>query len=69
MPRMLDMLTDFGTDVIRIEAPAGADPGAGVSVARHGYDLPNLHRNKCSLTLNVREPEGQALVPAHGQSC
>ena len=60
-PTCCRVLADFGADVIRIEAPAGADPSAGVSGARHGYDMLNLHRNKRSLTLNLKDPEGRAL--------
>jgi crotonobetainyl-CoA:carnitine CoA-transferase CaiB-like acyl-CoA transferase len=60
-PACCRILADFGADVIRIEAPAGADPSAAVSGARHGYDMLNLHRNKRSLTLNLKDPEGHAL--------
>ena len=60
-PTCCRVLADFGADVIRIEAPAGADPSAGVSGARHGYDMLNLHRNKRSLTLNLKDAEGRAL--------
>lgn len=60
-PACCRILADFGADVIKIEAPAGADPSAGVSGARHGYDMLNLHRNKRALTLNLKEPEGHAL--------
>ena len=60
-PTCCRVLADFGADVIRIEAPAGADPSAGVSGARHGYDMLNLHRNKRSVTLNLKAPEGRDL--------
>jgi crotonobetainyl-CoA:carnitine CoA-transferase CaiB-like acyl-CoA transferase len=60
-PNCCRVLADFGADVIKIEAPAGADPGAGVSGARHGSDMLNLHRNKRSLTLNLKAPEGRAV--------
>ncbi len=60
-PTCCRVLADFGADVIKIEAPAGVDPSAGVSGARHGYDMLNLHRNKRSLTLNLKDPEGRAL--------
>ena len=60
-PTCCRVLADFGADVVRIEAPAGADPSAGVSGARHGYDMLNLHRNKRSLTLDLKDPDGHAL--------
>jgi len=60
-PTCCRVLADFGADVIKIEAPVGADPSAGVSGARHGYDMLNLHRNKRALTLNLKAPEGRAL--------
>jgi crotonobetainyl-CoA:carnitine CoA-transferase CaiB-like acyl-CoA transferase len=60
-PACCRVLADFEADVIKIEAPLGVDPSAGVSGARHGYDMLNLHRNKRSLTLNLKEPKGKAL--------
>lgn len=60
-PTCCRVLADFGADVIKIEAPQGVDPNAGISGARHGYDMLNLHRNKRSLTLNLKKPEGRAL--------
>jgi crotonobetainyl-CoA:carnitine CoA-transferase CaiB-like acyl-CoA transferase len=59
-PTCCRVLADFGADVIKIEAPEGVDPNAGVSGARHGYDMLNLHRNKRSMTLNLKTPEGLA---------
>lgn len=53
------MLADFGADVIRIEPPPGVDPNEGLFAAdRMGGDFQNLNRNKRSLTLNLKEPEG-----------
>jgi len=60
-PTCCRVLADFGADVIKIEAPTGVDPNAGMSGARHGYDMLNLHRNKRGLTLNLKTPEGVAL--------
>jgi crotonobetainyl-CoA:carnitine CoA-transferase CaiB-like acyl-CoA transferase len=60
-PTCCRVLADFGADVIKIEAPEGVDPNAGMSGARHGYDMLNLHRNKRSLTLNLKKPEGLAV--------
>jgi len=57
-PTCCRILADFGADVIKIEAPPGVDPNEGMSGARHGYDMINLHRNKRSVTLNLKEPKG-----------
>jgi crotonobetainyl-CoA:carnitine CoA-transferase CaiB-like acyl-CoA transferase len=61
-PTCCRVLADFGADVIKVEAPAGVDPNANMSGARHGYDMLNLHRNKRSLTLNLKAPEGRELL-------
>lgn len=60
-PTCCRVLADFGADVIKIEAPEGVDPNAGMSGARHGYDMLNLHRNKRAMTLNLKKPEGREL--------
>jgi len=57
-PTSTRILADFGADVIRIEPPPGVDPNEGMSGERHGSDMMNLHRNKRSLTLNLKKPEG-----------
>jgi crotonobetainyl-CoA:carnitine CoA-transferase CaiB-like acyl-CoA transferase len=57
-PTCCRVLADFGADVIKIEAPDGVDPNEGMSGARLGYDMQNLHRNKRSMTLNLKKPEG-----------
>ena len=59
-PTCCRILADFGADVIKIEAPPGVDPNEGISGSRHGYDMINLHRNKRSMTLNLKESEGRA---------
>ena len=59
-PTCCRIFADFGADVIKIEAPDGVDPNEGMSGPRHGYDMQNLHRNKRSLTLNLKEADGRA---------
>jgi len=60
-PTCVRILGDFGADIIKIEAPAGVDPNEGMSGARDGYDMINLHRNKRSLTLNLKERRGHEI--------
>jgi len=60
-PTCVRILGDFGADIIKIEAPAGVDPNEGMSGARDGYNMINLHRNKRSLTLNLKERCGHEI--------
>ncbi len=61
-PTCVRMLADFGADVIRIEPPRGVDPNEGMfSANRMSGDFQNLNRNKRSLTLNLKKPEGLAV--------
>ena len=55
-PTAVRQLADWGARVIKIEAPPG--PGEGMGGPRHGPDFQNLHRNKRSLTLDLKAPEG-----------
>jgi crotonobetainyl-CoA:carnitine CoA-transferase CaiB-like acyl-CoA transferase len=57
-PTAVRQLADWGAGVIKIETPP--EPGAGESMGgpRHGPDFQNLHRNKRSLTLDLKSPEG-----------
>jgi crotonobetainyl-CoA:carnitine CoA-transferase CaiB-like acyl-CoA transferase len=62
-PTTARQLADWGADVIKIEPPASLDDEAGGSLIgmRHGSDFQNLHRNKRSLTLNLKSPEGREI--------
>jgi crotonobetainyl-CoA:carnitine CoA-transferase CaiB-like acyl-CoA transferase len=61
-PTCCRILADFGADVVKVEAPPGLDPNAGISGSRLGYDMQNLHRSKRSLSLNLKSPEGRELL-------
>jgi crotonobetainyl-CoA:carnitine CoA-transferase CaiB-like acyl-CoA transferase len=61
-PTCTRIFSDFGADVIKIESPPGLDPNENMSGPRHGYDMQNLHRNKRSLTLNLKTAEGKAVL-------
>jgi formyl-CoA transferase len=56
-PTAVRQLADWGADVIKIEAPGGAKSDA-TGGRRSGPDFQNLHRNKRSLTLNLKSKEG-----------
>jgi crotonobetainyl-CoA:carnitine CoA-transferase CaiB-like acyl-CoA transferase len=59
-PTAVRYFADWGANVIKIEMP----PGAGdmdMGGPRHGPDFQNLHRNKRSITLNLKEPDGRAV--------
>jgi len=56
-PTCVRHLADWGADVIRIEPPGGSD---GFGGDRDGFDFQNLHRNKRSLALNLKDPAGHA---------
>ena len=57
-PTCVRIFADFGADVIKIETPPGTDRKDGIGGPRHGFDMQNLHRNKRSITLNLKTPEG-----------
>src|ERR1700712_4100779 len=59
-PTAARQLADWGADVIKIELPAGLDE-SDMGGPRHGPDFQNLHRNKRSLTLNLKEADGIAI--------
>jgi formyl-CoA transferase len=56
-PTAVRQLADWGADVIKIEPPGGPATDATGS-RRSGPDFQNLHRNKRSLTLNLKNPDG-----------
>ena len=59
------LLADFGAEVIKLEDPARGDPMRQWGREKpHGLSLwwPVIARNKKSVTLNLRHPEGQALA-------
>lgn len=59
------LLADFGAEVIKIESPSDGDPMRGWGrYQKNGRSLwwPIIARNKKSVTLNLREEEGQQLA-------
>jgi crotonobetainyl-CoA:carnitine CoA-transferase CaiB-like acyl-CoA transferase len=61
-PTAVRQLADWGAQVIKIEMPAAMDEGEGVGGPREGSDFQNVHRNKRGMTLNLKSPEGVAIL-------
>ena len=57
-PTCVRQLADWGADVVKIEQPGRGDGQMGD--ARLGADFQNLHRNKRSITLNLKSEGGKA---------
>ena len=60
-PTAVRQLADWGADVVKIEAPPGEDARSMVSGSRRGFDFQNLHRNKRSMTLNLKAAKGREI--------
>ena len=58
-PTAVRQLADWGAQVIKVESPEG---DAGMGGERHGPDFQNLHRNKRSMTLNLKSADGVAIL-------
>ena len=61
-PTAVRLLADWGAEVIKIEPPPRKDGKVNsVTGGRRGPDEQNLHRNKRSLAINLKKPDGQEL--------
>ncbi len=59
-PTCVRQFADFGAQVVKVEAPGSGDGGMGGP--RLGSDFQNLHRNKRSITLDLKHPAGKAAL-------
>src|SRR5262245_61510429 len=57
-PTCVRQLADMGARVVKIEARTDIDGDA----PRHGFDFQNLHRNKRSMTLDLKAPRGREVL-------
>lgn len=60
-PTCVRQLADWGANVVKIEMPPHLEEGDPMGGPRDGADFINLHRNKRSLTLDLKSPEGVAV--------
>ena len=58
-PTCVRQLADWGANVIKIEMPPDEKGGEALGGPREGFDFQNLHRNKRSITLNLKEKTGR----------
>ncbi|HUY27844.1 MAG TPA: CaiB/BaiF CoA-transferase family protein [Candidatus Binataceae bacterium] len=58
-PTCVRQLADWGAQVIKVEMP---DSQGGLGFARDGSDFQNLHRNKRSITLDLKTDAGRAIL-------
>ena len=61
-PTAVRQLADWGAQVIKVEMPPGLDEGEGIGGPRDDSDFQNVHRNKRGITLNLKSPEGVAIL-------
>src|ERR1051326_9076484 len=59
-PTCVRQLADWGANVIKVEMPEA--PGESMGGPRDGSDFLNLHRNKRSMTLDLKKPEGVEIL-------
>jgi formyl-CoA transferase len=59
-PTAVRQLADWGANVIKIESPPQLETGEPLGGPREEPDFQNLHRNKRSMTLNLKSPKGLA---------
>src|ERR1041384_2592180 len=59
-PTCVRYFADWGANCIKVEMPPHVAEG-DMGGPRHGPDFQNLHRNKKSITLNLKEPDGLAV--------
>ena len=62
-PTAVRLLSDWGANVIRIEPPLQLSvSSSALSKDRYSPDSQNLHRNKRSITINLKTPQGKAFI-------
>ena len=61
-PTAARQFADWGADVIKVEMPQDGDEDPMMGGSREGPDFFNLHRNKRSITLNLKTADGVAIL-------
>lgn len=61
-PSAVRQFADWGADVIKVETPDSIDGSGDLGGIREGSDFQNLHRNKRSITLNLKSKDGVKIL-------
>ena len=61
-PTCVRQLADWGADVVRVEPPTAPGAASSVGTVRSGSDEQNLHRNKRSVSIDLKTDEGRELL-------
>ena len=61
-PACVRQLADWGARVIKVEARIGKDVAQADFAGRHEADFQNLHRNKRSILIDLKTPEGLEIL-------
>jgi crotonobetainyl-CoA:carnitine CoA-transferase CaiB-like acyl-CoA transferase len=63
-PVATQLLADYGADVIKVERPGSGDWSRAWGPFVDGVSMPyaSLNRNKRSLAINLKDPEGKAII-------
>ncbi len=61
-PTCVKQLADFGADVVKVEPPDSVDRPEMYVGPRDGGDMQNLHRNKRSMTLDLKSEKGREIL-------
>ncbi|MBK5224358.1 MAG: CoA transferase, partial [Acidimicrobiia bacterium] len=61
-PTCVRQLADWGADVVRVEPPGDPSRPGATGEDRHGSDVQYVHRNKRSLSLDLKTPEGRDIL-------
>jgi len=61
-PTCVRQLGDWGADVIKIATPESVEGDGALGAGRNTGDFQNLQRNKRSITINLKDPDGSKVL-------
>ncbi|HIB22671.1 MAG TPA: CoA transferase, partial [Rhodospirillales bacterium] len=61
-PTCVRQLGDWGANVIKVETPESVEGDGALGAGRNTGDFQNLQRNKRSITINLKDPDGSKVL-------